>query len=238
MQKEVYLRHIKNERNHWWFSARKDIILSLIKNIYKEKISVLDFGSGSGTNVEMLSKFGKVDVFEIDKNTKSFLKKKFRKKKKINVIEKIKNKSYDLVLAADVLEHIKNDKTAIKKLYNSLKKNGQILITVPAFKFLYSAKDEALKHFRRYEKSELENLLKKHFKIKKISYFNFFLFFPIFISISYFKFKKKKFIKYAETTPIMPLNYLLEKIFKIEKFFLKYINFPFGISIIALAKKK
>ena len=83
MQKEVYLRHIKNERNHWWFSARKDIILSFIKNIYKEKISVLDFGSGSGTNVEMLSKFGKVDVFEIDKNTKSFLKKKFRKKKKL-----------------------------------------------------------------------------------------------------------------------------------------------------------
>ena len=51
------------------------------------------------------------------------------------------------------------------------------------------------------------------------------------------KLKKEKFIDFAETTPFYPINFILKKIFYIEKFFLRFIKFPFGISIIALAKK-
>ena len=142
-----------------------------------------------------------------------------------------------LVLAADVVEHIKNDKKTIKNFYNFLKKDGHVLITVPAFNFLFSNKDVALKHFRRYRKSNIKRLLIKNFQIKKLSYFNFFLFLPIALSILILKIKKTKFIKFAETTPTSWINAVFKNIFLIEKYLLRFLNFPFGISIIALAKK-
>ena len=65
MRKDVYTRHIKNEKKHWWFSARREIIYSVISNLkQKESITILDFGAGSGANIEILTKLGKVDVYE------------------------------------------------------------------------------------------------------------------------------------------------------------------------------
>lgn len=238
MNPDVYKRHIENEKNHWWFTARREIIFSLISNFKKKKpLSILDFGAGSGTNVEILTMLGNVDVYETNVKMRDFLRFKFKRYRNVKVINKIKKK-YNLVLAADVVEHIKNDKKVIKFFYNLLKKNGYVLITVPAFNFLFSNKDLALKHFRRYRKSNLENLLNKNFKIEKLSYFNFFLFIPIAISILVLKIRKTKFIKFAETTPVKLLNNILKNVFVIEKYFLKFLSFPFGISIIALAKKK
>ena len=80
---------------------------------------------------------------------------------------------------------------------------------MPAFNFLFSSKDKALKHYRRYRTSDITDLLKKYFQIKKISYFNFFLFIPIALSIFFMKLKKEKFIDFAETTPFYPINFIL-----------------------------
>jgi len=237
MRKDVYTRHIKNEKKHWWFSARREIIYSVISNLkQKESITILDFGAGSGANIEILTKLGKVDVYETNTQAKNFLKTKFKNFKNVKIITKIKKK-YNLIIAADVIEHIKNDKKVLKIFFNCLKKNGHLLITVPAFNFLFSSKDVALKHFRRYNKFNLKSLLKRYFKIKKLSYFNFFLFLPIAISILFYKIKRKKFIKFVETTPPNYLNFILKNIFLVEKYILRFFNFPFGISIIALAKK-
>ena len=65
----------------------------------------------------------------------------------------------------------------IKKLLTSLnkilKKNGLIIVTVPAYQFLFSKKDQALKHFRRYNITNgLKKLFNSDFKTLKISYFN------------------------------------------------------------------
>ena len=70
----------------------------------------------------------------------NYLKKKYLKSKKVKSIQKLKNKKYDLIVAADVIEHIQNDKKAIKDLTDALKRDGKILITVPAFQFLFSKK--------------------------------------------------------------------------------------------------
>jgi len=123
MEKSVYLRHIKNENKHWWFKARREILNYQIKKYSKKKnMSILDFGSGSGTNINMLSEYGKVDVYEKDKETSNFLKKKY-KQKRISVLKKcFSKKKYDLILAADVIEHIKKDKKVINQLNKILKK--------------------------------------------------------------------------------------------------------------------
>ena len=238
MKSETFKRHINNEKKHWWFSGRREILNSILKKkIEKKKIDILDFGSGSGTNIELLSKYGFVYIYEKNNKMKNLLKKKYQKSKKITIVEDYTKRKYDLVVAADVIEHIKNDKKTIKNLYTSLKNKGKILITVPAFQLLFSIKDIQLKHYRRYDISELKKLT-KNFKTIKLSYFNFFLFVPLSLIILFLKIFKIDFIDYAEKSPNKIFNKLLYFIFFIEKYFLNYINFPFGLSIIFLGEKK
>ena len=116
-----------------------------------------------------------------------------------------------------------------------MKKDGRILITVPAYQFLFSKKDKALGHYRRYNKKLLENELTE-FQIENISYFNTFLCIPIIIMTLLNKFLKRDYIKEVETTPNFFINKLCFIIFAAEKYFIKYLNFSFGISIYILVK--
>ena len=243
MEPKVYLRHIENEEIHWWFKARREIIYSIIKkniNFENKKINILDFGAGSGTNIGMLNKFGYVYVYEKDEKTSNFLKEKFKKSENIKIIQKPNNNKefFDLILVADVIEHIENDEAILQYLSELLNKNGQIIITVPAFNFLFSSKDKALHHYRRYSKKNMEKIISKYFNITKLSYYNFFLFIPMAISILFLKIFRVSFINFAEKKPNTILNNILFQIFHSEKFVLNFLNFPFGISLIALAKKK
>ena len=235
MNPNVYQRHIENQKNHWWFQARKEIIKSFISTNNK-KISILDFGSGSGVNIEMLSNFGFVNIYEPHQKTKKYLKKNYADKKKFRIIDSFKDKKFDLILLADVLEHIKDDKKILKLLKKCLKKEGLLLITVPAYNFLFSKKDEKLGHYRRYSKKEIGELFKGFVKLK-LTYFNFIFFIPILIIIVFNKMLKRDFIDGVEKSPNPIINTIMYELFRFEKFILKYLKFPFGISIIGLFKK-
>ena len=235
MNKKTFLRQIKNQKKHWWFQARKKIIDQIISNnIFKKKNNILDFGSGSGVNLDILKKYGSVDVHEKNKFARSILK----KNKNIKTIFsnlKLKKNYYDIILLADVIEHIEKPKILMKNLKKFLKKDGQLLITVPAYQFLFSKKDEVLGHYRRYDINSLKKEL-KGFEIVNISYFNTFLSLPIIILTIINKIFKRDYISKVETTPNYILNKILYIIFKSEKFFLRYFNFSFGISIYILVK--
>ena len=81
MEPEVYIRHLENEESHWWFKGRRQIIQFLIKrniNTKEKKINILDFGSGSGTNIKMLNSFGNVYAYEKNIKASNFLREKFK----------------------------------------------------------------------------------------------------------------------------------------------------------------
>jgi SAM-dependent methyltransferase len=187
----------------------------------------------------MLSKFGKVFYYDKSKLAINYINKKYSKKNKfinINKLHKFKKK-FDLIVATDVIEHIKNDKKEIIKISDLLKKDGHILITVPAFQILYSSKDISLKHYRRYSKNDLRDLLHKYFHEIKFTYFNFFLFLPITVLIFFFKMANIKFIKRVEKKPNFFINKLLYYFFAFESFCIDKMNFPFGISLLFFGKK-
>ena len=208
MNKKTFLRQIKNQKKHWWFQARKKIIDQIIlNNIFKKKNNILDFGSGSGVNLDILKKYGSVDVHEKNKFARSILKKN-KNVKTIFSNLKLKKNYYDIILLADVIEHIEKPKILMKNLKKFLKKDGQLLITVPAYQFLFSKKDEVLGHYRRYDINSLKKEL-KGFEIVNISYFNTFLSLPIIILTIINKIFKRDYISKVETTP----NYILNKVY-------------------------
>ena len=124
----------------------------------------------------------------------------------------------------------------LRILKKTIKKNGYILITVPAYQFLFSTKDKVLKHFRRYNKKTLKKTIDE-FTLVEMSYFNALLFIPIIAIILFNKILNINYIKRVETTPHPIINKIFFYIFSFEKIILKYLNFPFGLSIYALIKK-
>ena len=109
MDPRVYKLHIENEKEHWWYKGRREIISSIIsKFVFKNnKLKILDFGAGSGANTIALSHYGEVYVYEKNENALQLLKKRFEKISNIFVLDAInENIFFDLIIASDVIEHI------------------------------------------------------------------------------------------------------------------------------------
>lgn len=143
---------------------------SLIKKYIKKNVA--EVGPGSGVTVQKyINQCKHIDLYEPDKKLFKHLKKKFKNKKILikNTFFKKNYKKYDTIIALDVLEHIKDDKKEIKKIYTSLNKGGYLIINVPAFNLLYSKFDISIGHFRRYNKKiikeKIEGLKFSKYKI-------------------------------------------------------------------------
>lgn len=227
------------ERNHWWFNGRRLIIEHLFWNKNKnKKMKVLSIGSSTGAEIEHISRFASVIGIDIDKHAVDYC-----KKRKLNVIyddilsTNLPAESFDIIVAMDVLEHIKDDGNALGIICQLLKPNGKLLITVPACPFLWSKFDEIdhHPHYRRYSYFSLKNLLEQHnnLKITFLSYYNFFLF-PLMFIVRKIDF----FVNTELSKPPAIINYFLTKIFSFERYFLKWSFFPIGGSLMTICYKK
>lgn len=149
------------------------------------KGEIMEIGSGLGTYSQLIiEKFpeSQITLTDISSNYVENLKKKFSQSKisvhnldlneKTN-FEKIGYGKFDSIIAINVLEHVEHDNFALDHLYNMLRNDGNLIILVPANKFLYNIIDKSIGHWRRYTKKELKSkLLKSNFKIQKIYSFN------------------------------------------------------------------
>ncbi|MBI3103874.1 methyltransferase domain-containing protein [Candidatus Daviesbacteria bacterium] len=234
---------------HWWFEGRRQILSKIFKKFLQKKLEdvvILDIGCGTGSNIKFLSNFGNVHGIDNMKLAIDYCKKKGAKKVKLANACKLpyRNRMFDVVVFLDVLEHIENDELAIKEAKRVLKKNGLIIITVPALPIIWSQHDSMQNHHRRYRRDEIESLAENaNLKILNMVFFNFLLSFPIVIirflsKISLFKGLGEHDSQLNfNLAKIRIINKILLTIFKTEIAFSKFINYPFGISLLAVIKK-
>lgn len=243
MREEVYNFIERNEESHWWYRGRRLIFEEILGKILKGKSDgkIYEIGCGGGGNFEVWSKFSDYCVgVDISQRVLDSCKKYGYQKLILLDAENlsgIPDGDAFMVTACDVLEHIENDEKAVKEFYRILNKDGILFITVPAFQFLWGGADKLSLHKRRYNKEQLENLLKSAgFKVLRSTYFNTLLFPPVLIGrILERILKLKPEVEYKSLPKF--LNYLLFKIFGFEKHLLKYFNLPFGVSLMVIVQK-
>ena len=242
MQREAYSQMYHNEDRHWWSVSRR-IIVQKVLDCYlpdRDPRSILEVGCGSGGNLELLSKYGDLCAMELDDDAREMA-----KRRGICLVEKGSlpdnipfTETFDMICMLDVLEHIDDDMRTLREIRKKLKPRGKLLLTVPAYGFLWSAHDVALAHKRRYRKNQLMQLVKlSGLKIVYTTYFNTFLF-PI---IAVAKFLNRALGKKGGADLKMPsffMNDLLKIIFSSERIFIPGISLPIGVSILLIAENK
>jgi SAM-dependent methyltransferase len=241
MRKNPYQTEWEVERYHWWFSVRRRLLLSLLPSMDRWRRGiVIDVGCGVGSNLCALRSAG-LNVIGLDLSFDNLS--MAQQKAEIPLVNAdlsnlpFRARSTSAIVAMDVLEHIENDSIGIRELYRSLGDGGFLLLTVPAFHFLWGVQDAVTGHKRRYSKNEiLEKLRRENFEIVKSSHFNFFLFFPILFSRCIIRLFGVR-VESENKINAPGLNFFLKVIFSIEPYLLRYISFPFGVSIFCLARK-
>jgi len=242
LEEYLYPHFYKIENEHWWFAARQKILWNFISQNLSltQKSKVLDVGCGTGAILDTFTKHFEAYGQDVSEQAVDFCKQRGLQ----NVFRGYLNElpshlnEFDLVTAFDVVEHIEDDFGVLKQMHSLLKTNGNVLITVPAFQMLWGAHDVVTHHKRRYVKATLRAVMEKAgFEIVRMSYFNFFLF-PVAVARRI----QAKITKVDEAKDLeMPsprLNGILKSVFEMEKNILPTINFPVGLSLIAIGRKK
>jgi ubiquinone/menaquinone biosynthesis C-methylase UbiE len=245
MQLNSYEITYKNEITYWWFKARLKIFKTLYRNLIykpsnKSNSKILNVGCGTGIITNKFSEYG--NVISLDYSEEAL---KFCKIRKIDSLIRsdamslpFKKNSFDSALYFDIIEHLENDRGALEELNRTLCDGGYTVISVPAYKFLWSSFDDINWHKRRYSKKNLQKLLiNSGFQIVKISYINFFLFPAAVLRRLYEKIFKRKQVDYYIPKVGRFTNFLFYKIFSIESYLLRFLKFPWGVSLIAVVKK-
>jgi len=149
---------------HWWWRAREQAILRVIRRhlVSKSGLRILDVGCGDGLFFDRLAELGDVDGVEPDEalvNPQG----PFRERIRVASFDANFRPSapYSLVLMLDVLEHIRNGGEALRHAHSLLVTKGGLLLTVPAFQILWTNHDTINHHIIRYRRATLRPLLRQ-----------------------------------------------------------------------------
>ena len=241
MERVVFDRVAELDQLHWWFLARRRILEALVKRVVRPSVDakVLEVGCGTGHNFAMLGRFGKVDACEPDKCARALATKRLGRQvrnAKLPDLTMFKRNGYDLIALLDVLQQVPDDLAALRAIHMRLKPGGALLLTVPANAWMWSAHDSAGRHYRRYSKKQLQQLfLKSGLEVKLLSYFNTMLFPPIALARVIGKVTRRE--PAHGRLPAAPANWLLEKVFGIERWLLGRLPMPVGVSLVAVVRR-
>jgi len=242
VEAELYHQMRDLEDRHWWFVGRRAIVASLLRSSgLPEDARILDLGCGTGGNLAMLSAFGQMVGAELDEHAAQLARERGLAPIVCGKLPDglpLDTGIFHCVTLLDVLEHIDDDRATLEAVNRLLVPAGQLLITVPAFPFLWGAHDVAHHHHRRYRAKGLRQLLETTgYEITTLSYCNTWLF-PVAAAVRLLRRCLPGGDAGAELNlPPAPVNALLAAVFASERHLLR-MGLPFGVSLVVLAKKR
>lgn len=245
MESRVYKGIAEIEEYHWWYRGRRVIIRALLERQLSGDSAgrqVLSVGCGMGGELEFLQEFGDVSGIDPSEEALSYCRERgYVKGIRRAGAEQIPfpDGSFDAVFILDALEHVADDERASREIFRVLRPGGLLVVTAPAFEWLWSRADERSHHYRRYTRRQLTSTLRKAgFSIERTSYFNTILFFPIAAAKIATRLFEPSFLAGSEVKlPPKLLNKFCYSLFSREVWLLSRRTLPFGISVCALARR-
>jgi SAM-dependent methyltransferase len=242
MEQNIYRAMMTAEDDHWWFVGRRAIVRRVLSRLPIPGCArVLDVGCGTGGNLSLLSEYG--DVVGIEPED---LARRFAQDRRIGTVYKGGLPSdlpsnlgaFDVAVMLDVLEHLDDDLAGLRSVAKLLRPEGRIVITVPAFPILWGPHDEDHHHRRRYRHAMLARRMKDAgLHAERITHFNTWLF-PLvcMVRLIHRLFPSRKKAERLGIPPA-PINRILAWVLGSERFFLGKVTLPFGVSLLAVARK-
>jgi SAM-dependent methyltransferase len=230
------------EEKHWWHIAKRALIKQFICG---RDLKILVAGVGGGMICGELSKAGH-EVVGIDVSTAScdYVSKTIGIPVTYGDLENpltFAQDSFDTVILADILEHLRNERQLLLEVFRCLKPKGSVVITVPAYAHLWSSWDIRLNHKRRYSLNDLKNkLIEAGFGIQKLSYCHMLLYPFVYVYRKVLRLPRGQYSEKSDfaVLPSHTVSRCFFLYYHLERRLLKIVNLPFGVSIFALGVKR
>jgi SAM-dependent methyltransferase len=241
------------EDSHWWFASRTRALNVVMGPLLPQTpdFRLLDVGCGAGNMMHHLSRYGRVKGLEIDERPVKVAHQRGYDVDLFDVTDPMPfdDSSFDAVTALDVIEHNEDDMAILTDSYRVLKPGGHLIITAPAFMWLWSHNDDINAHVRRYTATDIkQKLTRAGFKIRRVTYNNFFVFPMAAALILLRRFSKAEpelashhldeeeyQVEMEPASP--PVNTVLTIVGQVEAALIRWINLPIGTSLIAVGQK-
>ncbi len=242
MEQETYAGMAQHDSIHWWYVARREVLARVIADRIKPPADahILEIGCGTGHNLAMLARFGRVDAVELDDYARDVATKRFDRpvlNAMLPDLDGVPERAYDLVALLDVLEHVEDDRAALAAIRARLRSGGTILLTVPQYPWMWTGHDAASHHHRRYTKRTLRTVVEAAgLKLDLLQSFNSLLF-PLAVA-DRMAAKVTGRTGSDDTPPPAPINRLFTTIFGLERYLVGRVPMPPGLSLIALASAR
>jgi SAM-dependent methyltransferase len=240
MDRDYELQTHRAEDRHWWYRGRRTVLEGVLGGLdLPAGTRILDAGCGSGRNMIELARYGAVTGVELSETSVALARE--RQCGEVvagSVLEMpFPDHSFELAVSLDVIEHLEDDLTALREMRRTVAPGGALLVTVPAYQWLWSGHDEINHHHRRYTRRSLQHVAEQAgWRQARTTYFNSLLL-PVAILL---RVLDRVNTKTTESSldlwvPPEPLNWVLERPLALEAAMIKRGGrIPAGLSLLAL----
>jgi ubiquinone/menaquinone biosynthesis C-methylase UbiE len=234
------------ELDHWWYLGMRSITEALLDQycLGTGTLNILDAGCGTGAALTTyLKNYGDVTGVDISDVALDFCKRRGAQRLSRSSVLNLpfRSSTFDLVTSFDVLyeSSVPQDSEAIREFSRVLVNGGHVLLRLPAYDWLRSQHDEVIHTARRYTRPQVKRLLESAgLDIQRISYANTILF-PFALAKRMTQQVSRKSEPVSDLAlPVGRLNGFLTKILSLEGPLIAKHGLPYGLSVVALARKK
>jgi SAM-dependent methyltransferase len=239
MQPTEYAILFRVEETHWWYRALHRLIFETLEKelpAWREK-AILDAGCGTGGILQRLGNPERNVGVDLAPEAISFCQQRGLSNVRLGDISTLPfaDGSFDAVVCSSVLYHewVQDVAGAVRELRRVLRPGGLLIVVLPAFRFLHSAHDDAVKTARRFRKKEVRWLLSKNgFRIRRLTYWTTLLF-PLAVAARTLRGRKEG----RDFDAGKFQNNLFSKIMSVELGLMRYVSWPFGVALFAVARR-
>ena len=232
------------EDRYWWYRGVRTLIKAWLDRYAPRNAMILDGGCGTGANLELLQRYGTAIGIDLSDKAIEFCRARGVPSDRVSIASLTElpfpKDFFDLAISFEVICNIADDQATFAEIARVLKPGGRLIVQVPAYQWLWGKHDVAVGHQRRYSARDLRDKISRAgMSIERLTHANA-LMFP---AIAAERLRRRAFGEgktiHSDLAPLpRGINTLLSALYVAEMRLVARVDVPYGVSVIALARKR